>query len=85
LFKTAFSQENENSLDNLKIKPRKNAGSSDENTNAYGKRSKDAAYKLLNSLIQKSPLLMNSFLEKSLIPLLNLVKRQEKWNYSPPG
>lgn len=28
---------------------------------------------------------MNSFLEKSLLPLINLVKRQEKWNYSPPG
>ncbi len=37
---------------------------------AFGKKSKDAAYKLLNSLIRKSPLLMHSFLEKSMIPLI---------------
>jgi ubiquitin carboxyl-terminal hydrolase 34 len=29
--------------------------------------------------------LMNCFLEKSLLPLLQLVKRQEKWNYQPPS
>lgn len=51
----------------------------------FGKRSKDAAYKLLNSLIRKSPLLMNSFLEKSMIPLTKLIRRIDGWNYSPPG
>jgi ubiquitin carboxyl-terminal hydrolase 34 len=50
-----------------------------------GKRAKDAAYRLLNSLIKKSPLLMNAFLEKSMLPLMGMVKRQDSWNYSPPG
>ena len=51
----------------------------------FGKKSKDAAYKLLNSLIKKSPFLMNTFLEKSMIPLIKLIRRIEGWNYSPPG
>lgn len=51
----------------------------------FGKRSKDAAYKLLNSLIRKSPLLMQTFLEKSMLPLMQLIKRKEQWNYSPAG
>jgi hypothetical protein len=85
LFKSAFSQESQNGLDNLRIKPKKKNSGDDDKKSVFGKRSKDSAYKLLNSLIRKSPLLMNSFLEKSLLPLINLVKRQEKWNYSPPG
>ena len=85
LFKTAFSQDNANSLDNLKIKPKKKNSGDDGKKSGYGKRSKDSAYKLLNSLIRKSPLLMNCFLEKSLLPLLQLVKRQDKWNYQPPS
>lgn len=28
---------------------------------------------------------MNSFLEKSMIPLMNLIKKQNGWNYTPPG
>jgi hypothetical protein len=39
----------------------------------------------LNSLIKKSPLLMNAFLEKSMVPLMNLIRRPDGWNYSPPG
>jgi hypothetical protein len=50
-----------------------------------GKKSKDAAYKLLNSLIKKSPLLMEAFLTKSILPLMKLIKRYDGWNYSPPG
>jgi ubiquitin carboxyl-terminal hydrolase 34 len=52
---------------------------------SFGKKSKDAAYKLLNSLIRKSPVLMNAFLEKSMVPLMKLIKRHEGWNYTPPG
>jgi hypothetical protein len=48
-------------------------------------KSKEAAYRLLNSLIKKSPLLMNSFLEKSLLPLMKIIRRIEGWNYTPPG
>lgn len=51
----------------------------------FGKKSKDTAYKLLNSLIRKSPLLMNTFLEKSLVPLMKLIKRHDVWGYNPPG
>jgi len=53
--------------------------------NVLGKKSKDAAYKLLNSLIKKSPLLMNAFLEKSMLPLMSLIKRHDGWNYQPPS
>jgi uncharacterized UBP type Zn finger protein len=28
---------------------------------------------------------MNSFLEKSMLPLMKMIKRQDGWNYSPPG
>lgn len=57
----------------------------EKKTTVFGKRAKDAAYRLLNSLIRKSPLLMNAFLEKSMLPLMDLIKRQDCWNYSPPG
>lgn len=28
---------------------------------------------------------MHSFLEKSMLPLVKVIKRQDGWNYSPPG
>ena len=85
LFKSAFSNDEANSLDNLRIKPKKKGQADKGKSASFGKKSKDSAYRLLNSLIRKSPLLMNCFLEKSLLPLLRLVKRQEKWNYQPPS
>ena len=30
-------------------------------------------------------MLMNTFLEKSMVPLMKLIKRHEGWNYTPPG
>ena len=51
----------------------------------FGTKSKEAAYNLLTSLIKKSPLLMNSFLEKSMLHLMSLIKRRDGWNYTPPG
>lgn len=27
---------------------------------------------------------MNSFLEKSMVPLMKLIRKQDGWNYSPP-
>jgi len=53
----------------------------DESGKTFGKRSKDSAYKLLNSLIKRSDILMNSFLDKSLLPLMKLIRRIETWNY----
>jgi ubiquitin carboxyl-terminal hydrolase 34 len=82
LFASVFKQDDKNSLDNLRIKPKK---SQRKKKSFFGKRSKDAAYKLLNSLIRKSPLLFNSFLLKSMSPLMSLIKRHDGWNYSPPG
>jgi ubiquitin C-terminal hydrolase len=70
----------------VKIKPRSNTRkSADKKGSGYGKKSKDAAYKMLVSLIRKSPLLMSSFLEKSMVPLMSMIKRHDGWNYSPPG
>ena len=73
----------------VKIKPHRLYGEIDKSASGsgsvLGKRSKDAAYRLLNSLIKKSPLLMNAFLEKSMLPLMSLIKRHDGWNYSPPG
>jgi hypothetical protein len=73
-----------------KITPKRLYGEVDKSKSGsdaglYGKKSKDAAYRLLNNLIVKSPLLMNSFLEKSMVPLMKMIKRQDGWNYSPPG
>jgi ubiquitin carboxyl-terminal hydrolase 34 len=28
---------------------------------------------------------MNAFLEKSMLPLMSLIKRHDGWNYTPPG
>jgi len=85
LFASVFKQDSKDSLDTLKINPKKQGRTSAGKKGVFGKKSKDAAYKLLNSLIRKSPLLMNSFLEKSMVPLTQLIKRHEGWNYSPPG
>mmetsp|Transcript_73171 Transcript_73171/g.101469 ORF Transcript_73171/g.101469 Transcript_73171/m.101469 type:complete len:166 (-) Transcript_73171:2292-2789(-) len=48
-------------------------------------QSRESAYKLLNSLIMKSPLLMDKFLKNQLIPLMNLIKKPKGWNYTPPN
>jgi hypothetical protein len=82
LFASVFKQDGNSSLDTLRIKPKK---SQRKKKVVFGKRSKDAAYKLLNSLIRKSPVLFNSFLTKSMDPLMKLIKRHDGWNYSPPG
>lgn len=61
-----------------KIKPQRLYGEVDKSQGSgslLGKKSKDAAYKLLNSLIKKSPLLMDAFLTKSMLPLMKLIKR----------
>ena len=87
LFSSVFNQD-AHSEDCQKIRPKRGAKEEDEAKKGgrmFGKRSKDAAYKLLNSLIRKSPLLMNSFLDKSMLPLMALIKRKDGWNYSPPG
>jgi hypothetical protein len=71
-----------------KIKPKRLYGEIDRTvgqSTILGKKSKDAAYRLLNNLIKKSPLLMNAFLEKSMVPLMSLIKRHDGWNYTPPG
>jgi len=48
-------------------------------------QSRESAYKLLNSLIMKSPLLMDKFLKNQLIPLMDLIKKPKGWNYTPPN
>lgn len=71
-----------------KIKPKRLYGEIDRTagqSSILGKKSKDAAYRLLNNLIKKSPLLMNAFLEKSMVPLMSMIKRHDGWNYTPPG
>jgi hypothetical protein len=90
LFASVFqqSQEQQNSDQVVKIKPRRLYGEIDKSMSSgglLGKKSKDSAYKLLNSLIKKSPLLMNAFLEKLMLPLMSLIKRQNGWNYQPPS
>jgi hypothetical protein len=68
----------------VKVKPKRLYGETDKSeqkTNFLGKRSKDAAYRLLNNLIRKSPMLMDTFLEKSMLPLMGNIKRQNGWNY----
>ena len=88
LFSSVFKQTDSNELakkEAMKIKPKSSRNSSSNKKGGYGKKSKDAAYKLLNSLIRKSPLLMSSFLEKSMVPLMKAIKRHDGWNYTPPG
>jgi len=40
---------------------------------------------LLLLLIKKSPILMNRFIKEQLSPLLEMIKKPNKWNYQPPG
>ena len=71
LFASVFKQDKAaNTNDALKIVPRRNQRQEVNNKQPFGKKSKDAAYRLLNSLIRRSPLLMNAFLEKSMVPLM---------------
>ena len=85
--KAAESGNNEKQVQ--KIKPKRLYGEVDKcgsgSQTFLGKKSKDAAYKLLNNLIRKSPLLMKAFLEKSMLPLMGMIKRHDGWNYSPPS
>lgn len=87
LFSSVFKQTeaNNNSKEAVRIKPKSNSRKSSSKKGGFGKKSKDAAYKLLISLIRKSPFLMSSFLEKSMVPLMQAIKRHDSWNYTPPG
>lgn len=91
LFKAVFDQGGDEDKQIVtKVKPKRLYGEVDarkaaEEKGGLGKKSKDAAYRLINQLIKKSPLLLNSFLEKSMLPLMKMIKRQDGWNYSPPG
>ena len=81
LFATVFKEGG--TTKEIKIQPKKQRKTQKKQT--FGKKSKDAAYKLINSLIKRSPLLMHNFLDKSLIPLMNAIRRLDVWNYSPSG
>jgi ubiquitin carboxyl-terminal hydrolase 9/24 len=48
-------------------------------------KSREAAYSLLLQLIKKSPKLMSRFIKEQLSPLLEKIKKPNKWNYQPPG
>lgn len=52
---------------------------------AQNNKSREAAYSLLLLLIKKSPILMNRFIKEQLGPLLEMIKKPNKWNYQPPG
>lgn len=40
---------------------------------------------MLLQLIKKSPKLMSKFIKEQLSPLLDRIKKPNKWNYQPPG
>lgn len=61
---TAAQQQKE-----VRIKPRSRKDDG-KKSGGYGKKSKEAAYKMLISLVRKSPLLMNHFLTKNMTPFL---------------
>jgi hypothetical protein len=67
-------------LAKLSEKKTKKAAASTSNN-----KSREAAYQLLLSLIKKSPVLMGSFMKDQLMPLLEMIKKPNKWNYQPPG
>lgn len=52
---------------------------------AQNNKSREAAYSLLLQLIKKSPKLMSKFIKEQLLPLLDRIKKPNKWNYQPPG
>jgi lipid II:glycine glycyltransferase (peptidoglycan interpeptide bridge formation enzyme) len=86
LFASIFKENtSESKSDLVKIKPRIITKDENSSSGKFGIKSKEAAYHLLHSLIKKSSLLMNSFLTKSMQPLMNLIRRIDGWGYSPPG
>lgn len=60
-------------------KKKKSAGVTQNN------KSREAAYSLLLQLIMKSPILMGRFIKEQLGPLLDKIKKPNKWNFQPPG
>lgn len=83
LFASFYSQE-EGDTDKIAIKltekKKKKAAASAQNN-----KSREAAYTLLLQLIKKSPVLMHKFMKEQLGPLLEKIKKPNKWNYQPPG
>ena len=63
----------------IKIQPKKQRKTQKKQT--FGKKSKDAAYRLIFSLIRRTPVLMNNFMERSMVPLMKNIRRLEIWNY----
>ena len=79
LFASVFNSDINSLMVNLKIKPKSDR--SEGSKQLFGAKSKEQAYRLLNSLIRKSPALMKSFLTKGMSPLMALIKKQQVWNY----
>ena len=46
-------------------------------------KSREAAYDLLNQLIQNSGYLMSKFINQQLVPLIKEVKKPKGWTYMP--
>ena len=53
--------------------------------NSFGKESKGAAYRLLNSLLRRDRRLMDYFLRECMQPLMSFIERTDGWNYTPPS
>jgi NADH dehydrogenase/NADH:ubiquinone oxidoreductase subunit G len=80
LFASVYAHNEGEEQDVVKFKINKK-----KQTSSSSNKSREAAYKLLNDLIQKSPLLMSRFVKEQLQPLMAMIKKPNKWNYTPPG
>ena len=50
-----------------------------------GGKSRQAAFSLLIELVKKSGMVMQSFLENVLMPMLDSVEKPKGWNFTPPS
>ena len=52
---------------------------------SQGNKAREAAFSLLIELVKKSPLLMDSFLKRVLMPMLDSVEKPKGWSFQPPS
>ena len=52
---------------------------------SQGNKAREAAFSLLIELVKKSPLLMDNFLKRVLMPMLDSVEKPKGWSFQPPS
>lgn len=85
LFASVFQANTSNEPSKKVVMKMQKGTRKDKKSSTSANESRAAAYKLLNELIKKSPVLLGKFFKELMLPLLDVIKKPNKWNFMPSG